>query len=70
VGQVVGAYCSVSATACLDFTKKNHPDVLLGKVWQRGFHEHVIRDLKAFGNISNYIINNPENWGTDKFYVQ
>lgn len=36
--------------------------------WQPRFYDHIIRDDKSFNTISNYIINNPENWDKDKFY--
>ena len=36
--------------------------------WQSRFHDHIIRNEKSFHTISQYIINNPENWNTDKFY--
>ena len=32
------------------------------KNWQRNFHDHIIRDERAYINISNYIRNNPKNW--------
>ena len=35
--------------------------------WHVRFHDHIIRDDRAFQNISNYIKNNPGNWGRDKF---
>ncbi|NBG67131.1 transposase [Acidiluteibacter ferrifornacis] len=38
------------------------------KLWQRNYHEHIIRNDKAHENISNYIINNPQKWDNDKFY--
>ena len=38
------------------------------KMWQRDYYEHIIRDQKAYENISNYIINNPRNWQEDKFF--
>ena len=37
-------------------------------VWQRNYHEHIIRNEKSHQTISNYIINNPANWSEDKFY--
>ncbi|WP_028298709.1 transposase [Olivibacter sitiensis] len=37
-------------------------------IWQRNYYEHIIRNEKAFYNISNYIINNPAKWAEDKFY--
>ena len=36
--------------------------------WHPRFHDHIIRDGRAFYNIQNYIMNNPSNWGKDKFY--
>lgn len=30
--------------------------------WQSRFHDHIIRDLKSFENIQNYIVENPLKW--------
>ena len=38
-------------------------------VWQRSYHDHVIRDQKGYENIWNYIEGNPMNWNKDCFYV-
>ncbi len=35
--------------------------------WQGRFHDHIIRTDSAFERISDYIKNNPTNWGKDKF---
>lgn len=37
------------------------------KIWQRNYYEHIIRDKRAYHNISNYIINNPSKWDKDTF---
>ena len=37
-------------------------------VWQRNYHEHIIRNEQSYQTISNYIINNPSKWNDDKFY--
>ncbi len=37
--------------------------------WQSRFHDHIIRDERAFKNIQNYIANNPMNWDKDKFHT-
>lgn len=34
--------------------------------WQTRFHDHIIRDTRAFDRISNYIKNNPRQWGNKK----
>lgn len=36
------------------------------KIWQRNYHDHLIRDERAYINISNYIKNNPRNWKKKK----
>ncbi len=36
-------------------------------VWQSRYHEHIIRDQRAFDNIMNYINSNVENWHIDCF---
>jgi REP element-mobilizing transposase RayT len=41
-----------------------------GKLWQRNYYEHIIRNEKSYYNISNYIVNNPAKWHEDKFYPQ
>ena len=36
--------------------------------WQSRFYDHIIRDENSYNRISQYIINNPNNWEKDKFY--
>ena len=64
---VVGAYKSLVANGCLEIYKTRNET--MGKLWQRNYYEHIIRDEQSYQNISNYIINNPVNWAEDKFYV-
>ena len=35
--------------------------------WQPRFYEHIIRTPESLSKISEYIINNPQNWKTDRF---
>jgi putative transposase len=39
-----------------------------GKLWQRNYWEHIIRDEKSHQRISVYILNNPDKWQNDKFH--
>jgi REP element-mobilizing transposase RayT len=34
--------------------------------WQPRYHDHIVRNAKALGNIREYIIHNPENWDPEK----
>jgi REP element-mobilizing transposase RayT len=36
-------------------------------VWQRNYHEHIIRDDEEYYNIIEYIEKNPEWWRKDKY---
>ena len=38
-------------------------------VWQKGFHDHVIRNEKDYLEIWNYIDGNPSKWAEDKLYT-
>lgn len=37
-----------------------------GKLWQRNYWEHIIRNDNSYNRITQYIIENPSNWGNDK----
>lgn len=37
-------------------------------LWQRNYHERILRDQKSFIRVSNYIRNNPRKWNVDQFY--
>lgn len=68
VGDIVGAYKSLVANGCLRICKMKNKT--MGKIWQRNYYEHIIKDEQSYQTISNYIINNPSKWNDDKFYVE
>jgi REP element-mobilizing transposase RayT len=35
------------------------------KLWQRNYHEHIIRNEKSLEKLQNYIFNNPRQWKED-----
>ena len=67
LGEIVGAYKSLFVHHCLEYIKENDLNIHLGKVWQRNYYEHIIRNEKSYDCISNYIVNNPQNWDNDTF---
>lgn len=40
----------------------------MGKLWQRNYYEHIIRNDNSYIKIANYILDNPLNWYTDDLY--
>ncbi len=68
ISNIVGAYKSLVANRCIDvYNQKNET---MGKLWQRNYHEHIIRNNQSYQLISEYIINNPAKWHEDKFFIK
>jgi putative transposase len=81
-GDIIGAYKSLVANECLKIFKSRWPEgnpendqwagvnpaPTMGKLWQRNYYEHIIRNEQSYQTISNYIICNPSKWKHDKFY--
>ncbi len=68
IGDIVGAYKSLVANKCLGIFKTKKET--MGKLWQRNYYEHIIRNDESFLKIADYIICNPRNWREDQFYVE
>lgn len=68
VGEIIGAYKSFAMYHCLQWVKQNKPQRYLGKLWQRNYYEHIIRDDDDLNRIREYILNNPANWQDDDEY--
>ena len=63
LGRIVGALKSLSANQCRDM-------VLKGKLWQRSYHEHVIRGEADYREIWEYIDANPAKWAEDRYFTE
>jgi REP element-mobilizing transposase RayT len=63
IGDIVGAYKSLVANACLKIYKSKNER--MGILWQRNYYEHIIRDNKSLHFIRKYIQENPLNWFDD-----
>ena len=59
VGNIIG-YFKYQTTKKMDLSVK---------LWQRNYYENIIRNPIAYRRIADYIINNPANWGNDRFYL-
>ena len=40
-----------------------------GKLWQRSFHDHIIRSEAALNTLRAYTQQNPTRWESDEFYA-
>jgi putative transposase len=65
LGDIIGAFKSRCALEYLKFIDE-HKLNESGKIWQRNYYEHIIRDRKELAAIRNYIKTNPDNWSKDE----
>jgi len=70
IGDMVGAFQSIVTVEYIRGVKNMGWKPFDGKLWQRNYYEHIIRDEQSYLRISNYITNNPAKWADDKFYKQ
>lgn len=68
VGNIIGAFKSITTVEYINGVKNNNWKSFDRRIWERNYWEHIIRNEIAYQNISNYIINNPNKWSEDKFY--
>lgn len=66
VPDIVSAYKSIVNNEILDSCKL-HGETM-GKLWQRNYYEHIIRNEQAYRLISEYILRNPMNWKNNELY--
>ena len=70
VHSVVQWFKTMTTNAYIRGVKNNGWQPFNGKLWQRNYWEHIIRDEKSLGNIRNYIVNNPAKWGEDEYNIE
>jgi len=63
VGRLVGMFKTMSTN------RINALRDIPRKIWQRNYHEHIVRDKNELQNIRKYIRNNPTKWNDDMFMV-
>ena len=62
LGRIVGAYKSIAANGC-------RKAGFAGKLWQRGYYEHVVRSETDYREVWDYIDGNPGKWTEDDYYL-
>ena len=65
VGDVVGAFKSKTTNAYIKMVKNGTCPPFNKRIWQRNYHEHVVRDDVDYERVATYTINNPLTWEND-----
>ena len=64
LGAIIGSFKSAATKRVHGFT--NYKE---GRLWQRNYYEHVIRNERDYQAIFDYILANPANWEKDEEYL-
>jgi REP-associated tyrosine transposase len=59
-------YKTMTTNAYLTGIKEKGWRSFMGKLWQRGYYERIIRSEEELNILRKYIIENPENWDNDE----
>lgn len=69
IGDMMDAYKSITTVNYIRGVKTLNWQPFNGKLWQRNYWEHIIRNEQSYQRISEYIVNNPKEWSDDKFHT-
>ncbi|MCL2328973.1 MAG: transposase [Bacteroidetes bacterium] len=70
IGDMMDAFKSIVTVLYIRGVKTLDWQPFYKKLWQRNYHEHIIRNGNEYQYIANYIENNPANWQHDTFYKE
>ena len=66
IGTIIGAFKSTTTVLYGRGVVAEGWPRFAGKLWQRNYHEHVIRDPRDLERVREYVANNPASWVFDE----
>jgi REP element-mobilizing transposase RayT len=66
LSQIVQWFKTMTTNEYIRGVKQLHWMPFIGKLWQRNYYEHIIRNEGDYERIFNYIATNPSNWAEDE----
>ncbi len=66
LGDAVGTFKSVTTHQYVDGVRQKNWLSFNGKLWQRNYYEHIIRNEEEMNRIREYIVKNPAKWDEDE----
>ena len=64
--EIIQWFKTMTTNEYIRLVKQNQLPPFGGRLWQRNYYEHIIRDERDYWNTVNYIKNNPKMWGRDR----
>src|SRR3989338_4418844 len=65
LGAVIGVFKSITTHDYILNVQHHNWPPFPGKLWQRNYYEHIIRNESELNRIRQYILDNPINWDQD-----
>jgi REP element-mobilizing transposase RayT len=63
---MIGAFKSLTTNQYAFGVREREWPPFNGRLWQRNFYEHIIRNEREMDAIRRYIIDNPLKWAIDR----
>ena len=70
LSDVIERFKSLTTKRYIDGVRVHGWHSFSGKLWQRSFHDRIIRNETELNNMRTYICNNPSEWDTDENYIE
>ena len=68
LGNMIGAFKSITTHQYIQGVRQKDWPPFDGRLWQRNYWEHIIRDEQSLHRIRNYIQSNPISWEQDSLH--
>jgi len=66
LGDVVQRFKTLTTRRYIEGVKRHGWPSFPGRLWQRNYYEHIIRNDQSLARIRQYIIENPTRWTMDR----
>jgi len=68
IPEIIHRFKTLTTRKYIDGVYDNNWERFYKQLWQRSYHEHIIRSEKSYGKIVHYVQNNPLKWVNDCYY--
>jgi len=69
LGRIVQTFKSITTVEYIRGVKRHGWAPFLGRLWQRNYYEHIIRNRQELQIIRRYICDNPARWTEDREFM-
>ena len=66
LGDMIGWFKTMTTIEYIHNVKEYGWSPFRGRLWQRGYYEHIIRNEESYKDVWTYIDKNPANWADDE----